>query len=235
MSGVQVILFDLDDTLFDHRHCSRAGLAAVREQFSDRIDGTIEAVEAEYRSLLERLHLKVLDGSMTIDESRVERFRILLSKRKQPRTEEPHAAATVYRNAYDAAYRAVPGAIELLRKLRADAKIGVVTNHVVEEQVKKIALIGIEPHIDELIVSEEVGVAKPDPHIFRTALERLGGNAEAAVMIGDSWSSDIEGATGVGIRAIWMNRYGEGCPDIDLAHEIHAFEPVDDVAALIRD
>ena len=82
-------------------------------------------------------------------------------------------------------------------------------------------------------MSEEVGVAKPDARVFEAALSRLGGTPDEAVMIGDSWSSDIVGATGLGIRAIWLNRYDRPCPDSSLATEIRSLEPVDDIADLI--
>ena len=146
---------------------------------------------------------------------------------------ESQAAARCYRDAYDAAYRPVPGSIELLQRVKAERRIGIVTNHVVSEQVKKIATIGVEPFVDELVVSEEVGVAKPDARVFEAALSRLGGTPDEAVMIGDSWSSDIVGATGLGIRAIWLNRYDRPCPDSSLATEIRSLEPVDDIADLI--
>lgn len=232
---MRAILFDLDDTLFDHRHSSRVGLTAVQQRFDGRLAGAIEEVEAVYRRLLDEWHPKVLDGSMSMDESRVERFRILLSDADYQATDEEAIAATkCYREAYDDAYQAVPGAIELLRLLKSEARIGVVTNHVVEEQVQKVAAIGVEPFIDELVVSEEVGVAKPDPHIFHTALERLGCAADSAVMIGDSWSADVVGATGVGIRTIWLNRYERTCPEPDLAVEIQSFHPSKEIADLIR-
>jgi HAD superfamily hydrolase (TIGR01509 family) len=147
--------------------------------------------------------------------------------------EESQAAAGCYRDAYDAAYRPVPGAIEILQQVKAACPIGIVTNHIRSEQVKKIAAIGVEPFIDELVVSDEVGVAKPAAQVFQTALSRLGGTPDQAVMIGDSWSSDILGATGLGIRAIWLNRYDRSCPDAGLATEIRSLEPVDDVVDLI--
>lgn len=231
---MQAVLFDLDDTLFDHMHSSRAGLLAVQELFDGRMSGTIEEIERTYRHLLDQWHPKVLDGSISIGESRIRRFRILLSDDKRMATDdEASRAAQCYRSAYDAAYRAVPGAVDLLRRLKSERRIGVVTNHVVDEQVQKIATIGVEPFIDELVVSEEVGVAKPDPHIFHTALSRLGPTVKDAVMIGDSWASDIEGAAGVSLRAIWLNRYGNPCPDPNLATEIHSLEPVDQVANII--
>ncbi|MCG8584840.1 MAG: HAD-IA family hydrolase, partial [Pirellulales bacterium] len=213
-----MILFDLDDTLFDHKHCSRAGLTAVQRTHAGRIGGSIDEVELAYRELLEEWHEKVLDGSMSIDESRIERFRVLLSSEETAATdEESHAAARCYRSAYDAAYRPVPGSIDLLQRLKEEYPIGIVTNHVVSEQVKKIATIGLEPFIDELVVSEEVGVAKPDARIFEAALSRLGAAPDKAVMIGDSWASDVLGATKLGIRTIWLNRYEKPCPDSSLA------------------
>jgi len=231
---MRVILFDLDDTLFDHQHCSRAGLVAVQEAYAGRIDGSIDEVESAYRELLEQWHERVLNGSMSIDESRIERFRELLSNEHAVATdEESQAAARCYRDAYDAAYRPVPGAIELLQRVKTEHRIGIVTNHVVSEQVKKIATIGVEPFVDEMVVSEDVGVAKPDSRIFEAALSRLGGTPNEAVMIGDSWSSDILGATEMGIRAIWLNRYDRPCPDSSLATEIPSLKPVDDVVDLM--
>jgi len=231
---MRVVLFDLDDTLFDHQYCSRAGLVAVQRTHVGRIPGLIDELETTYQMLLEQWHEKVLDGSISIDEARVERFRVLLSGEQTVATDaESQAAARCYRDAYDAAYRPVPGSIELLQRVKAERRIGIVTNHVVSEQVKKIATIGVEPFVDELVVSEEVGVAKPDARVFEAALSRLGGTPDEAVMIGDSWSSDIVGATGLGIRAIWLNRYDRPCPDSSLATEIRSLEPVDDIADLI--
>ena len=231
---MRVVLFDLDDTLFDHQHCSRAGLVAVQATYARRIDRPLDELESAYHMLLEQWHEKVLDGSISIDEARVERFRSLLSAEQTIATDaESQAAARCYRGAYVAACRPVPGAIELLQRVGAERPIGVVTNHVVSEQVKKIATIGVGPFVDELVVSEEVGVAKPDARVFEAALSRLGGTPGEAVMIGDSWSSDILGATGLGIRAIWLNRYDTPCPDPSLATEIRSLEPVDEIVDLI--
>jgi putative hydrolase of the HAD superfamily len=55
------------------------------------------------------------------------------------------------------------------------------------------------------MVSEEAGVSKPNPLIFRMALDRLGVSAADAVMVGDAWIADIMGATRAGIRAVWFN------------------------------
>lgn len=66
---MRAVQFDLDDTLFDHKNCSRAGLLAVHRAFAERIDGSFNEFEATYRELLEQLHVKVLVGSMAISRT----------------------------------------------------------------------------------------------------------------------------------------------------------------------
>ena len=133
-----------------------------KKKYAGRISGSIEELEFTYRALLEEWHKRVLAGEMSVSEARVERFRVLLSSQQSVASDaESRSAACCYREAYDAAYRPVPGAIELLRRVESDYQIGIVTNHIVSAQVTKIASIGIEEYVDELIVSEEVGVAKP--------------------------------------------------------------------------
>ena len=69
------------------------------------------------------------------------------------------------------------------------------------------------------MVSEAVGVSKPDPAIFEHALRALGCDAADAVMVGDSWAADVEGARGAGIRPIWFNRAGRRAPAASTARD----------------
>ena len=84
------------------------------------------------------------------------------------------------------------------------------------------------------MVSEEAGVAKPDPRIFAIALERLGADPAEAVMIGDSWVNDIAGAAAAGVRSIWFNRSDLAPPadPLDIP-ELRALEPAAPVLAAI--
>ena len=92
----------------------------------------------------------------------------------------------------------------------------------------------LDAHIDVLVVSEEVGVSKPDPKIFEVALERLGISADKAVMIGDSWAADVAGALAADIRPIWFNPRRLPRPEPDgRVEEIHALEPVEPVLAAV--
>jgi FMN phosphatase YigB (HAD superfamily) len=77
-----------------------------------------------------------------------------------------------------------------------------------------------------------VGVSKPAAAIFRAGLEAAGAANTEAVMLGDSWLTDIKGARQAGLRAVWLNRFGEVSPDPTVP-ELRALEPVVDALNLI--
>ena len=218
------ILFDLDDTLFDHRLTCRDALASVRAGSPLLRRLSLAAAWQEYLRALEEIHPHVLAGRLSSDESRVERFRIL-ARRAGGRlsVEEARALARRYRARYEAVRRPVPGAVPFLRRLRGRTRIGVVTNSAVEEQEEKLRFLGLDSVVDTLVVSAEVGTTKPDPGIFRIALQRLGVPSDRAVMVGDSWINDVEGALAAGIRPVWFNRFRERAPSTTPVAELRSF------------
>jgi putative hydrolase of the HAD superfamily len=72
--------------------------------------------------------------------------------------------------------------------------------------------LGWSERLDSVTYSQEIGAAKPDPRLFRLALDRAGCAPEEAVHVGDSWEQDYLGALGAGVRAIWLNRRGRPRP-----------------------
>jgi len=208
----RAILFDLDDTLFDHRRSARAALGDVHQAFAPSIDFT--DFERHHAAFLEEMHIEVLAGRVSLDEARRERFRrVFAALGMSLRGPEVEKAANAYKWGYKRERRALEGAAELLAELHAHARIGIVSNNVLDEQREKLAVCSLEAHVDVLVVSEEAGMSKPDPRIFHIALDRLGVAARDAIMIGDSWSADIVGAHAAGLRAIWFNPRGHPRPE----------------------
>jgi len=108
------------------------------------------------------------------------------------------------------AYPEVPAALAGLRA--AGARLGIVSNwdislHDVLERTELRALV------DTVVISAELGVGKPDPAIFRAALDRLGATAADAIHVGDSVEHDVEGARAAGLRAILVARNGADAPE----------------------
>lgn len=233
---IKAVFFDLDDTLFDHLHSTRAGLQAVCEAYPILRQRSIDMLFADYTRLLDEVHLRVLQGELSIDEARRERFRrffLLHAPDTENLLSVVEHAALLHREQYQANRQVVAGAIALLEHLHTQVKIVVVTNNIVVEQIDKLRYLKLNHLVDELVTSEETGFIKPDPRIFQVALERCACRAEEVVVVGDSWKSDILGAQQAGIRAIWLNRTGLPCPDPQLALELQALEPLAEAVKLI--
>ena len=236
---IRAVLFDLDDTLFDHRHASRQALEAVRDCHPTVASVDASDLDRRHAEILEALHLRVLAKEITLDDARQERFRRLFeSVGISPGDLEDgllaRRAAVAYRTRYMQSWREVCGATALLRALRPQVRIGIVSNNLAREQHDKLRFCGFDRYLDAIVISEEAGVAKPDPAIFRQALERLSAEAAETVMIGDAWATDIAGARAAGVRATWFNPSGTSRPeawhDVD---EIRALEPVSTVLSLV--
>ncbi len=214
----------MDDTLFDHALTSRAALAALQRAWPLLDRRSLGDVWQEYSRLLESVYPAVLAGSVTADEARTLRFQMLARYcGRSISAAEGAKRSRMYREGYQRLRRAVPGAQALLERLHGRTVIGVVSNNETREQQEKLAYLGLDRFIDVLVVSEEVGTAKPDPRIFEVALERASVAADESVMIGDSWRNDIVGARNAGIGAVWFNRFRAEAPDGARVPEVHSF------------
>lgn len=102
----------------------------------------------------------------------------------------------------------------------------IVTNGPSSMQRAKIAAAGLEGRVSAIVVSGEVGVEKPDPAIFRAALDRAEVPAERACMVGDHPVNDVGGARAAGIQAVFLtNRWftaPEGVPSVDDLRDVPA-------------
>jgi putative hydrolase of the HAD superfamily len=105
-------------------------------------------------------------------------------------------------------YRLFPDVEQTLGRLRtAGLVLGVVSNF--EEWLERLLeVLGVTPFLDVRVISGVEGVEKPDPKIFRLALDRTGVEPELAVYVGDSVTFDVEPAAAVGMFAVLIDRRG---------------------------
>jgi putative hydrolase of the HAD superfamily len=228
-SVITTILFDLDDTLFDHAGTARAALAATAAGRAALQGVPVEELYSGYSELLEELHGQVMSGRISYLEARQQRFARLLAPYEPaaPAAEVTQLAEQYYGH-YQQLRRPVAGSLALLQALKPGYKLGIVTNNRLAEQQEKLRYLGMSELVDALITSEEVGVPKPDPRIYHVALERLGAEAAQTVMVGDNWTADVAGALAVGIRPVWLNRTGAARPLPHVA-EITSLQPLAEV------
>ena len=231
---VRAVLFDLDDTLFDHRRSAAEALRRVQAAHDAFRRIPFDEFERLHALLLEELHPEVVNARLEMNAARRERFRRLFERCGTIAPEDLcSTTACMYRTEYLSARCAVAGAASLVAAVRGRAKVGIVSNNILQEQREKLEFCKLSAYVDVLVVSEEAGVSKPDPAIFRMAVERLDVSAAETVMLGDSWAADVIGAHGAGIRAVWFNPMRLPSPEPELGvPELHTLEPAG--AALVH-
>jgi putative hydrolase of the HAD superfamily len=94
---------------------------------------------------------------------------------------------------------------ETLQTLRRHAKLVLVTNGASCLQREKLSASSLDRYFDQIVVSGDIGVGKPDSEIFVRALNAAGVQRTEAVMVGDNLDRDIQGARRAGVAAIWFH------------------------------
>lgn len=102
----------------------------------------------------------------------------------------------------------------LLNAIRGNAKIGIITNGFSALQQVRLERTGLRDYFDLLVISEEVGVAKPNKKIFDYALEQAGNPDRSRVlMVSDTAESDILGGINAGLATCWLNAHNREQPE----------------------
>ncbi|MCI4343812.1 MAG: HAD family hydrolase [Thermoplasmata archaeon] len=232
---LRLVLFDMDDTLFDHSLTCRAALEQLRREEKPLASRPLDELWREYLRLLESQSSGIAASPATYANLRAERFRLLGDRcgwTMGPKIARELSAR--YRDHYQRLRRPVPGAVPFVRRVAARVRVGMVTNNEYREQEEKLEFLGLRDLVDPLVVSARENVAKPDPRIYRIALERGKGRAAETVMVGDSWRNDVLGARSAGIRPVWFNRFGIEPPTRHQVDEFRSYRPTGPAEAVLR-
>lgn len=212
------ILFDADGTLFDYDHAEGEALEAL---WSDAGLPPRRDLLAVYRRINGALWKGLETGEVSAGEIKEERFRRLVDELGL--AADPRQLSASYLDHLSRQTRLVAGAGELLDSLRRTRKLALITNGLSQVQRPRLERSPIGRHFDVLVISEEVGFAKPDGRIFAQALAMMGDPPKDEVlMVGDNLLADIEGARRFGLATCWLNPGGrESSGEIEPTFEVH--------------
>lgn len=201
---MRAVLFDLDDTLFDH---STAARSAVARWASERgLVGEEEQLSSRWRSVSDLHYRRYQAREITFEEQGRERVREFLARDFD--VAEADEAFDDYRRHYRMDWRAFPDARPTIERLHADGVVvGVLTNGAREQQALKIERVGLADLRMPLFASSDFPAGKPDPRPFLGACEELGLPPDQVTMVGDSLPIDVEGALGAGLDAVLLDRF----------------------------
>ena len=228
---VTAVVLDLDDTLIVEEAAARTSLlraaalipGVAADPFVDLVLATARRLwhTGPFHPLCQKLGISSWEGLWSTFEGnhrnvdglrawipgyRVEAWATALAELGLDDPPLAGQLADAYRQAQRDAHPLVAGADTSVRSLTGRYRLGLLTNGPSDIQRLKLAATGLADCFDAVVVSAEMGIGKPDPEVFHEVLARLGSEPEAAVMVGDSWERDIEGAVGVGMSAVWVTR-----------------------------
>jgi putative hydrolase of the HAD superfamily len=226
---MKAVLFDLDDTLFDHKHSRLKGLEAIQKKFQKLKAVPLEELEEEHGRLLGAADFcPVANGNLIMADATTQGISKLCAMYGVNLSiEEEKNVVDLYTKEYLKNRQPVPGSIELLTTLMNYAKLGVIANGQLEQEMEKLKVCKIDKLLDYFIISENDCYRKPSKQLFEIALEKVDVAPSNAVYVGDSWNCDILPAVEVGMKAIWLNRYGLENPNPNIASEINSYVDVD--------
>lgn len=202
------LLFDADGTLFDY---DRAELQALRLTFEAAGHPFRPAYAEAYRRINAAIWREFELGQITQELLRTRRFALLFEEAGLALDLDDFSRAYLRNLALGTDL--VDGAEETLRALHGRVGLALITNGLKDVQRPRLERSSIAGCFDAVVISEEVGAAKPDPAIFQVALARMGlPRRDEVLMVGDSLTSDVAGANRAGIDVCWFNPTGLPLP-----------------------
>ena len=212
MTAPSVILFDLDDTLFQHSEAVAAGVLAHRHSHGGAIAAADDRAEfARWQALEEHHYHRYLQGELDFFGQRRARARDFVAPYNLDLADDGEADAWFgtyvdhYRRGWMLHDDTLP-ALDALAHRIPGVRYGIITNAVLAFQTEKLDAIGLSPRLEHVVASGEVGVAKPDARIFAHACELFGVPASDAAYVGDRLGTDAIGSAEAGLAGVWLCR-----------------------------
>ena len=205
MNKYKYILFDADNTLFDFDMCERGAFSAA---LSDSSLVYSDSVYSDYHNINDSLWRLLEKGGIERDLLKSERFRLLFVKYGITDVDCAAFASKYERLLGEQTYE-IEGVFDLLGRLSKKYDIYVITNGLTNVQENRFSKSRMTVYFKDIFISEKVGFAKPDKKYFDHVISSVGDpDLSRYIVIGDSLTSDIDGAINSGIDCCWYNRKG---------------------------
>lgn len=210
-------LFDADNTLLDFDKAQKLSFCSLLDDFSVQYSDEIyQQYETINHSLWNLFEVGKID-SQTVQEKRFELFFQQINIKITGRD-----ANDLYQSKLSKQSILIPYATEVCKELSNSAELTIVTNGVGKTQQERIKNSAINKYISHVVISEDIGCAKPNKPFFDETFKIINRKPiDKILIVGDSLSSDIRGGILAGIDTCWFNRHEQVVPtDINIQYVI---------------
>lgn len=206
------VLFDADNTLLDFDKDERQALIRTMNNYGVPVS---EENISTYSEINKGLWKQFEKGEITKPQLKRVRFRMFFDAIGFESNADSLEVNEHYLALLGEGGNTLEGAKDVLESLKVKGyNLYIVTNGVALTQAKRLERSGLLPYITDVFVSETVGYQKPKKEYFDYVLEKVDEKDKSKIiLVGDSLSSDIKGATDSGIDCIWLNLFGNELTD----------------------
>lgn len=196
-----LVLFDIDDTLLDHRAAGQSAAAHLHENIGASV--SLEEFLAKWHATMELHFARYLAGEISYQRQGRDRVKEMVDSTLSDETAD-HVFAG-YVASYEASWSLYSDVLPCLDSL-AQHRLGVISNGQGVQQRRKLAQTGIADRFECVVISGECGCAKPDAAIFLRACAEVGESPGNSVYVGDRYDLDAQAARTAGLQGIWLDR-----------------------------
>lgn len=197
------LLFDFDNTLVDFEAASKKAFWLTFQQFERSCD---ESIYRTYQQINRQVWKDFESNKITAKLLRTQRFELLF-KILGETIISPTLFGQQYLENLVKKSELYDGVIPLLQSLKENYKLSLITNGLREVQRRRLQRLHILTYFDSIVVSDEIGVAKPNINYFKYVYNSIAfpPAKEQILIVGDSLSSDILGGQNFGIHTCWVS------------------------------
>ncbi len=217
----KVLIFDADGTLFDFEQAEQQAFYAMLKDFDILPSNDLfESYLIENKKAWSDLE----QGNITQEELKTRRFLGFIRVASLEGNAKAYAASYMHHLSEQSIL--YPDALNIIEKLSKDYTLTILTNGLREVQHQRIRYSALRPYIKDVVISDELGIAKPNPKIIEYALKNINHlEKENVMIIGDSLTSDIQGGLNASITTVWYNPNRIiNKTTIKPTHEIHSLD-----------
>lgn len=200
----KAVIFDLDGTLFDRNAAQIRVVELITQRFPKIFSGHRKKRVMDAFTESDRLSMVDFEAGVR-DGLRQKRTRIFLQL-LGIEEDYTNAITDLYVKEYPKVNMPITGSIPVVKEVSKKLPVAVISNGFPDVQYQKIKAIGLDNIFSHVILSEEIGIRKPDPRIFHYAADLLEIEASECLYVGDSYANDVVGAKSAGMQASWFKR-----------------------------
>ena len=206
MKKYQIVLWDVDQTLLNFKESENYAIRKAFEQFGIPIENEVVKL---YSQINDSYWKRFEKGEVSKQEVQLGRFRTLFQEIGLSHVREEEFAP-VFQRLLGSVYFYQDDSYTLCKHLKSVCRQFVVTNGVAWTQRNKLKLSGLDKFMEDMFISEEIGMPKPMKEFFDKCFERIPGfEKERTIIVGDSLTSDMLGGNRAGIACCWYNPEGQ--------------------------